>query len=147
MVVDKVINNNLVRSHNESQVEVLVMGCGLGFKKKPGDPIDEKLIEKVYSISDKKSQSQLEELLSSIPQEHIRVANAIIRYAKDHLEQKISNNIYISLTDHISYAIERASEGVFLKNALLWEIKKYYTKEYEIGLKALEMIRDRKSVV
>ena len=50
MVVDKVINNNLVRALNDKKVEVLIMGCGLGFKKKPGDPIYEKLIEKVYKI-------------------------------------------------------------------------------------------------
>lgn len=36
MQVDKVINNNLIRSHDEKGQEVLVMGCGIGFKKKPG---------------------------------------------------------------------------------------------------------------
>lgn len=34
MKVNKVINNNLVRSFDEKGNEVLVMGCGLGYKKK-----------------------------------------------------------------------------------------------------------------
>lgn len=32
LMIDKVINNNLVRSHKDGR-EVLVMGKGLGFKK------------------------------------------------------------------------------------------------------------------
>ena len=63
MTVDKVINNNLVRSKNEKGQEVLVMGCGLGFKKRPGDPIDDGKIEKVYTLNDRKECNQLEQIL------------------------------------------------------------------------------------
>lgn len=146
MVVDKVINNNLVRALNDKKIEVLIMGCGLGFKKKPGDPIDEKLIEKVYKIIDEKEENKFEELLSSIPPEHIRIANNIVEYARNEMEIKINDSIYLSLTDHINYAIERAKNGVCLKNALLWEIKKYYTREFKVGLKALEMIESQLGV-
>jgi beta-glucoside operon transcriptional antiterminator len=143
MKVDKVINNNLVRSHDEDNIEILVMGCGLGFKKKPGDAIETTLIEKVYTIEDKKTSNQLIELLSSVPQEHIRIANAIVSYAKGTLHCKLSDSIYISLTDHLSYAIQRHNEGIHLKNALLWEIKKYYNGEYAVGLAALTMIEEQ----
>jgi beta-glucoside operon transcriptional antiterminator len=143
MKVDKVINNNLVRSHNEDNIEILVMGCGLGFKKKPGDAIETTLIEKVYTIEDKKTSNQLIELLSSVPQEHIRIANAIVSYAKGTLHCKLNDSIYISLTDHLSYAIQRHNEGIHLKNALLWEIKKYYNGEYAVGLAALTMIEEQ----
>ena len=51
MQVDKVINNNLIRTHDEKGQEVLVMGCGIGFKKKPGEYIDDGKVEKVYVLS------------------------------------------------------------------------------------------------
>ncbi|WP_242877145.1 BglG family transcription antiterminator LicT [Fusibacter sp. 3D3] len=137
------INNNLVRSHNEDGIEVLVIGCGLGFKKKSGDVIETSLIEKIYMIQDKKTSNQLIELLSSIPNEHIQTANAIVSYAKEALDCKINDSIYISLTDHLSYAIQRYEEGIHFKNALLWEIKKYYNKEYKVGLEALNIIEAR----
>lgn len=140
MKVDKVINNNLVRSHNEDNIEILIMGCGLGFKKKPGDVIDCSLIEKIYTIEDNKTSNQLIELLSSIPQEHIRTANAIVSYAKNELDCKLNDSIYIALTDHLNYAIQRHQQGIHLKNALLWEIKKYYSREYAIGEKSLAII-------
>ena len=47
MNVTKVINNNIVISENEEKQELVVMGKGLGFKKKPGDAIDDTKIEKV----------------------------------------------------------------------------------------------------
>lgn len=58
MVIDKVINNNLVRSINDQQQEILVMGSGLGFKKRPGDPINDEKIEKIYVLSDNNGSGQ-----------------------------------------------------------------------------------------
>ena len=80
---------------------------------------NEKLIEKVYKIIDEKEENKFEELLSSIPPEHIRIANNIVEYVRNEMEIKINDSIYLSLTDHINYAIERAKNGVCLKNALL----------------------------
>lgn len=66
MQVDKVINNNLIRSHDEKGQEVLVMGCGIGFKKKPGEYIDDGKVEKVYVLQ-KEERQHMEELFSSMP--------------------------------------------------------------------------------
>lgn len=141
MKIHKVINNNLVRSFNDENVEVLVMGCGLGFKKQIDDEIDESLIEKIYTIANKSTENKLAELFENIPMEHIRVANIIIEYAKKTLDKELKENIYITLTDHIDFALERLSKGLPLKNALLWEIKNYYRSEYLVGIEAIEIVR------
>lgn len=44
------------------------------------------------------------------------------------------------MTDHISFAIKRFNEGYIFNNALLWEIKKFYPQEFNIGQDALIMI-------
>lgn len=146
MKVEKVINNNLVRSHNQNNQEVLVMGCGLGYKKKPGDLIDESLIEKIYTATDAASSSHLAELLAKVPLAHIQITNDIIRYAKAALGKELSENVYLTLTDHISFAIQRHEQGIVVKNALLWEIKRFYNPEYQIGKEALLMIYERLGV-
>lgn len=142
MKVDKVINNNLVRSYDEKGREALIMGCGLGFKKKPGDEIDESLVEKVYVSSHERS-DKLAAILENIPYENIQVTNEIISYARQSLGKKLDDNIYITLTDHISYAVERAKQGILLKNALLWEIKRFYNHEYLIGKEAAVIIEKK----
>jgi len=142
MKVDKVINNNLVRAFDGNK-EVLLMGCGLGYKKKVGESIDDKKIEKIYSIKNENTSSKLITLLSEIPLEHIQTANEIISYAKYSLGRKLDDNIYITLTDHISFAIERLNKGMCFHNALLWEIKKFYNHEFLIGKEALSIVKKR----
>lgn len=51
-------------------------------------------------------------------------------------------NIYITLTDHINHAIKLYKEGISNPNILIWEIKKFYPKEFKIGLKALKFIEN-----
>ena len=95
LLVEKVINNNLVRSRNEKNQEVLVMGCGLGFKKQEGDCIDDTKIEKIYTMVDVHHHHQLEEILSRVTFECIQVTNEIVDYARISLGKQISDNIYL----------------------------------------------------
>lgn len=142
MKVEKIINNNLVKSRNEANAEILVMGRGLGFGKKAGDDIDPSKVEKVYTINDE-NEEKIESLLKQIPLEVIQVANEIIDYAHISLNKKLNDNIYLSLTDHINFAIERFKKGVPIHNAILWEIKRFYNHEYLIGKEAISIIEKR----
>lgn len=146
MKIDKIINNNLIRTFDNSGKEVLVMGCGLGFRKKIGDTVDQSKIEKIYAIENKSDSNKLMTLLSEIPLEYIQVSNEIISYAKYSLGKRLNDNIYISLTDHISFAIERYKKGLNFKNALLWEIKRFYNHEFLIGKEALAIIKKRLNI-
>lgn len=146
MKVIKVINNNLIKSYDENKNEILVMGCGLGFSKRAGDEIDESLIERVYTCQDRVNSNQMIDLLQKIPLEHIQVTNQIISFAKASLGKKLNKNIYITLADHINCALDRHADGMVIRNALLWEIKKFYNHEFLIGKEALVIIRERLGV-
>ncbi|MFD2305983.1 BglG family transcription antiterminator LicT [Enterococcus termitis] len=146
MEVKKVINNNIVKSLNTDGHEVLVMGKGIGFKKNVGDAIDDGLIEKIYTSNADLTTNKLTQLLSNVRLEHLQVANEIIGFAKVSLGKKLNENIYLTLTDHIDYAIERHNNGLPVQNALLWEIKRFYNHEYLIGKEALTIISNRLSI-
>lgn len=139
MQVDKVINNNLIRSHDEKGQEVLVMGCGIGFKKKPGEYIDDGKVEKVYVLQ-KEERQHMEELFSSMPLECIQATNEIVEYATISLGRQLSNYLYLNLCDHIHFAIQRSKGGIPIQNALLTEIKRFYNHEYQIGMESLNII-------
>lgn len=145
MKVEKVINNNLVRSVRDGR-EILVMGKGIGFQTRPGDSIDQDLVERIYTVEDNDNPGRLEKLLAGIPYTYLQVTNEIVNYARNSLGKKLSDNIYLTLTDHICFALERAKGSVELQNALLWEIKRFYNHEYLIGKEALEIIQRRLNV-
>lgn len=146
MKVVKVINNNLIKSFDDSNNEILVMGCGLGFKKSPGDEINENLIERIYTCNNGDTSNQLTKLLQKIPLEHIQVTNQIVSFAKASLGKKLNENVYITLADHINFALERQKDGIVMKNALLWEIKRFYNHEFLVGKEALNIIKDKLGV-
>ncbi len=56
---------------------------------------------------------------------YMELSDEIILYAKEKLGKRLNDSIYISLTDHMYTAIERAREGVNVKNVLLWDIKDF----------------------
>lgn len=137
----KVINNNVASAYDEHGKEVVVMGKGIAFQKKKGDSIEQERIEKIYSLP-QESATKFESLVKDIPYEYISTASKIISYAKRTLSKELNDTIYITLTDHLNFAVERVKNGMELENALLWEIKRFYQPEFEVGLKALEVIRD-----
>ncbi|QSD35081.1 transcriptional antiterminator BglG [Pectobacterium brasiliense] len=146
MKIAKILNNNVVTVIDENNNESVVMGRGLGFKKHSGDLLDETLIERVFVMKSGELTSRLQELLSEIPMDVITTADKIILLAKDRLPRKLQNSVYISLTDHCHFAIERHKQGVDIRNVLLWEIKRLYPKEFAVGLEALDIIEQRLAV-
>lgn len=142
MKILKVINNNVISSIDDTQKEVVIMGKGIGFQKRAGEELDEIKIEKIFHLPSEHT-SQFEKLIADMPYEHMQLAQEIIQYARNTLDRHLNKNIYITLTDHLNFAMERQKQGIIFQNALLWEIQKFYSKEYEIGEKALEMVKDK----
>lgn len=137
----KIFNNNAILAKDLSKQEIVIMGRGVGFKKSVGDQVDENLIEKTFILKQKDASEKFKLLLEDIPTEHVSLCYDIIEYAKNMLSVELNDYIYITLTDHISYALKLFDEGLNRPNALIWEIKKFYPKEFEIGLKALDLIQ------
>ena len=147
IIIEKVINNNIISAYEKSGAEVIVMGRGIGFKKKQGEMVPADQISKIFRIKSRTLTEQFKELLANMPLERVRISDEIISHAKDHLKLKLNQSIYVTLTDHINFAIERVSQGIEPQNALLWEIKRFYPQEFQLGIYALELIQDRLGIL
>lgn len=147
IIIEKVINNNIISAYEKSGAEVIVMGRGIGFKKKQGEVVPADQISKIFRIKSRTLAEQFKELLANMPLERVRISDEIISHAKDHLKLKLNQSIYVTLTDHINFAIERVSQGIEPQNALLREIKRFYPQEFQLGIYALELIQDRLDIL
>lgn len=139
MKIDKIINNNVI-SVTQNNQEHVVMGKGIGFQKQEGDIVEESKIDKIFDLSSQEISDRFKTLLIEVPIEVVQAVEKIIEVAKIEYNKDLSDTIYVALTDHINFAIERQQEGMAIKNGLLWEIKKFYPTEYEIGVRALDWI-------
>lgn len=143
MVIEKILNNNVVITTDENNKEIVVMGRGIAFKKRIGDHIPKEIVDKVFKLSDPNISDNFKELIADIPLEYMKLSDKIILKSKEKLGKKLNDSIYITLTDHMYTAIERAKEGIKVKNVLLWDIKRFYKKEFAIGLEALDYIEEK----
>ncbi|WP_058306388.1 BglG family transcription antiterminator LicT [Gracilibacillus massiliensis] len=142
MKINKVLNNNVVVTTNQHGQEMVVMGKGLAFQKKVGQNIEKEKIEKHFVLQDTDTSEKLNQLLQNTSDKYLDIASEIYEYARAKLPYKLNDYLYIALTDHISFAITRMKEGIQLKNTLLFEIRKYYKTEFDIGLHSLTIIEE-----
>lgn len=143
MRIKKVYNNNVLLAENDQHIELVVMGRGLAFQKKAGEEVEEAKVEKTFVLEKKDWSQKFQKLLNEIPVHYFEIASDIIQYAESSLNAQLSNYLYLTLTDHMNYAVSRHKQGIDIRNALIWEIRKFYKKEFTVGLKALEIIKCR----
>ena len=142
MEIVKVMNNSLVFVKNDDNNEIIVMGKGIGFMKKAGEFIDSSKIEKIFTLKDDEAKKNYFRAMEDVSSEYVDVTNDIVKYASDILNCKLNDNVFISLIDHISFAIERFNKNISLQNRLLWEVKKFYPNEFKVGIYAVNKIND-----
>ena len=140
MKIAKIINNNVVSTCDEEGREIIVMGRGVGFKAKEGNTIDEEKVEKIFRLESQNTMDKFKELLENLPMEHVQISAEIIGYAKEVLNRPINPNVYITLTDHINFALERYKQKMMFSNPLIREVRNFYHAEYLIGEYAIAMI-------
>lgn len=142
--IEKILNNNavIVRDGNGEKVAI---GTGVAFNKRKNDLINPNKIEKLFVMKEKEKE-KFQQLLNRIPEEHFLISEHIISFAERQIGTKLNEHIHITLTDHISFTIEREAEGIHVKNKLLHEIKILYKQEFEIGLWAVHYMREKLNI-
>lgn len=143
MRIFKALNNNVAVVIDEKDQEKIVMGRGICFKKKAGDDINPEMIDKIFFLSAPDAHNKFQVLIQDVPMEHIAIGEEIISEAKLRLGKKLNDMVYISLIDHVHTSILRFLDGVTVKNVLLWDIRRFYKDEFQVGLWALDIIQDK----
>ena len=126
----KVFNNNSVA------------GSGIGFQKKAGDLVDQTKIEKTYLFKDDQKK-RFEQSIAEVPAVYYEIAHKIVSKAVKDLKVDFSGEIFIAISDHLSFAVKRKKENIYLPNIILNETKIIYKEEYKVGLWALNYIENK----
>ncbi len=141
--IKSAISNNVVCARNERNQERILVGKGIGFKAKAGDEIDSSRVEKEYFLKSKNVSGKLYALLAQTPEVYMEIADAIMKRAQETLGTELDEAILLHLIDHISFAVSRMKQGLDFKNVLLWEIKNFYPKEFEVARYGLSLIEEK----
>lgn len=146
MIIRKVLNSSVVLVSDESGGESILLGKGIGYGRKAGEEIVRQPSDRVFiPLSNPESQQMLE-LFSSIPPEYLDMTQEIVRDAEETLGTQLSPHIYLMLTDHLHFAVERQEKGIVITNRVFWEIKNFYRREFAVGQRALARLKERLGV-
>lgn len=143
-LIEKPMNNNVVLAFDESSgQEVILIGKGLGFNRKKGQVIDEasSAVERIFRAYDEAYKARYMTLLKGIDQGVLGVCAEIVSEAENALGE-LSEKLFLVLSDHISFALERLKQQQDISNPFLYEIKMLYPEAYQMGVRAQKMLLD-----
>lgn len=142
MRILKIINNNVVSAVDNRGQEHILMGKGIGFRKKVKDPVNTKCIEKSFTLDKQESSGNVEMMFGQIPVEYMQVANDFMAYVGSQFHISIDSGIYVAIAYHIYEACKRAKSGHYIKNELLLHTMNTYPEEFALASKALVMVEE-----
>ena len=141
MRVVKVLNTSVVLALDEQGEEVILMGKGIRFRKTIGASLDADATDKVFVLRDRDLKRTIIQLAAELNGEIFGLTKEIIDYAKDTYSMQLMDHIYLALTDHLAFAIQRVQEGISFPGFYSMDVMRYRPEEYDVGCYAVRGIR------
>ena len=141
-LIIKVLNNNGILVYdNDTGREMILLGNGVGFGKRPAQQIGSLPGAKVYTLVNRQKQHSVLQVVNGIRPEFIEAAGRIIDEAEK-MFRNVSRDILLPMADHIALAAKRAEEDRQIPNPFTPDIRVLFEKEYAAALKGREIIRE-----
>jgi len=129
--VHKVLNNNVVISIDESGLERVLMGRGLGFQLLPNDTIDPAKVEKTFVLDQGSDAAHARQLLASVPYPVIEAVTTAVDEAERTLGRSLGRRLPLAVIDHIQYVLERIQKGIRIPTASMPELRVLHPQEFD----------------
>ena len=146
LTIKKALNSSVLLVQDNKKQEFIILGKGIGYGRKAGELIDNSEENQIFMPIENPTAKKLMEMINSIPSSYFELTQDIINYASKELNTQFTNNIYLLLTDHLSFAVERYKNNTMVVNRLYWEIKNFYPREFSVGVYALDLLNKRFNV-
>ncbi|KLT18219.1 glucose PTS transporter transcription antiterminator GlcT [Neobacillus vireti] len=146
LLIFKVLNNNVLIAGHPSYEEVVLIGKGIGFNRKRGDYIETEAVEKLFVLKNEKVQQNYIKLLPFIDNDYLEIIISAIDLIKERTNSVLNEHIHVVLTDHLMFALTRATQGMEMRNPFLIETKTLYRREYEVAAEVVRYINDKTGI-
>lgn len=130
------INNNIAVCVDSAGNELIAMGKGIGYGKLPREIALEDVTQTFYNVSPKVLAG-----IEGIPEDVMVFSADLAERARDELSYQLSPNLAFTLADHISFALKRARDGVYVSMPLAFDVEQSYPDEYRIARQAVRRLR------
>lgn len=141
-LIKKALNNNVIICNIEDQ-EVILIGKGIGFNKKPGMHVKQhQSIEKIYKLVQQSHLSHYKALVSMTDDYTLQAIIEAVNIITDSKLIIDDEKLVVSLTDHIIFAYKRIQQQQYITNPFILEIKHLYNAAYIIAERVIKRLND-----
>lgn len=139
------LNNNAILIGDQLGNERIILGKAIGYGKKIGSNIDleQVQIEKNYVIVDHDSVKAFQELIKRIDSSSIEYARQIIQKGEQSLNLKFNDMLLLTLSDHISFMLERVKKKLQFSAPLEWDVRVIYPEIFNFSQSAVKFLREQ----
>lgn len=138
-IIRKIFNNNIVNAIGHDGEEVILVGAGVGYLTRRGEPVDERRVEREFHLTGLAKGGTFRVLLE-IPYPVLEAVSQVSQFLDRTHGVVLTPAVEVGLADHIAQAIARVDAGSPLYNPLLWETKMAYPAEFQMALESLDII-------
>ena len=132
--VVKTLNNNGILAYDmEKRQEVIFLGHGIGFGKRPGETFAQIPEAKLYGLMNRRRELPLIKVVNGISPVFLEATGQLLELAEKRFGQ-INRDILLPLADHIALAAKRMREGRELPNPFTADIRILFPEEFQTVL-------------
>ncbi|CAM4278647.1 PRD domain-containing protein [Erysipelothrix aquatica] len=139
--IKKILNNNVVSAMSGLQ-EVIIVGMGVGFQGKVHAKVDNRKIEKVFELK-QEDVLKTSQLVRDIPESMFYDMYRLIDNVSKQTRINLDAHAYVTLIDHINFAMERHRSGQDIKNLMNYDLQILYGDEFQFGTRLLELVNTK----
>lgn len=146
MEILRVFNNNVVLARDDRGRDVVLLGRGVGFKARPGSPVDPGSVARTFVPADSRDPDHIAGLLAEIDPDHVRLVTESLAAAGFERALVDKPTVVIALADHVGFALKRSETGLHVEYPMVAEVINLYPDEYARGLALLKAVNARAPV-
>ncbi len=146
MRVIKVLNTSVVLALDNDGREVVLMGKGIGFHKPIGTILDDSDVEKVFMLKDRSIAKNIIRLSAEIDADIFEIVKEAVDYAQQKYQMRLMEHIYLALTDHLAFAVQRVKTGIQLPELYPFEIRWRNPDEFDIAWHTIALVKEKTDI-
>lgn len=144
--IKRVYNNNVLLAELGDGSEMVLVGKGIGFNHKTGQPVDLGIADQRFVPDGSYAASHVAGVLSDAPLEQIELVQEIVAMAQAELKLEPRQSLMVPILDHLVFAVQRAREGIKVDFPLRWEVAQLYPAEGQLGRRVVDLVAQRLGV-
>ncbi len=142
VILKRVYNNNVVLAIELDGTEVVLLGKGIGFQRRPGETIDASGSQR-FIPAEPYGVTHVADLLSDASLEEASAAHSIAALGRDQLKMRVGEALLLPILDHLRFAVKRAREGTTVDFPLRWEVAHIFPEEAAVGRQAVRLANEQ----